>query len=385
VTTAAPGQAPGVDADSAIGTAADELDTPAVIVDLDRLEANLSRMADRAARAGVRLRPHAKTHKSAWIASEQLRHGAGGLTVAKLGEAEAFVDAGATDILIAYPIVGNQKLARLRELALRARVIANLDDIAVAEGLSRVARTLPRPLEVMLEVDSGLHRVGRAPGESSAATGRQVSRLPGLNLLGLLTHAGHSYRAKSPQEREAIALDEARALVETADALAQDGVSVHEMSVGSTPTAASLERVKSAYPAITEMRPGTYVFNDANQVSLGVASEDECALRVLVTVISRPAPDRMVVDAGSKTLAADAGQQAGFGRVVGHPEFLVERLSEEHAVVVIPPTATCRVGDRLAIIPNHACPVPNLADSVFGVRSGRVERVIRIDARGRNR
>jgi D-serine deaminase-like pyridoxal phosphate-dependent protein len=385
MTTVAPGGAPGTGTESAIGMGVDQLDTPAVVVDLDRLEANLSRMAECASRAGVRLRPHAKTHKSAWIASEQLRHGAGGLTVAKLGEAEAFIDAGATDILIAYPIVGEQKLARLHELALRARVIANLDDVAVAEGLSRMARSLPKPLEVMVEVDSGLHRVGKPPGAPSAAIAREVARLPGLTLLGLLTHAGHSYLAKSAEERESIALDEARALVDTAEVLEADGLHVREMSVGSTPTSASLERVKAAYPAITEIRPGTYVFNDVNQLSLGVATEEDCALRIVVTVISRPAADRMVVDAGSKTFAADAGLTGGFGRVVGHPEFVVERLSEEHAVVVIPPSATCRIGDRLEIIPNHACPVPNLADSIVGVRAGRVEWLIRIDARGRNR
>jgi len=383
MTTIAPGQSRATA--PAIGTAVDELDTPAVIVDLDRLEANLSEMATRASRAGVRLRPHAKTHKSAWIAAEQLRHGASGLTVAKLGEAEAFVDSGATDVLIAYPIVGDGKLGRLRELALRARVIANLDDVTVAEGLSRMARTLPKPLEVMVEVDSGLHRCGRAPGEPSAATALEVARLPGLTLLGLLTHAGHSYRAKSPEERDAVALDEARALVDTGHALANHGVEVAEMSVGSTPTAASLGAVKAAYPAITEIRPGTYVFNDVNQISLGVAEEADCALRVVVTVISRPAGDGVVVDAGSKTLAADAGPQAGFGRVVGQPEFVVEKLSEEHGVVAIPPSARVRIGDRLEIIPNHACPVPNLADWILGLRDGRVEREIRIEARGRNR
>jgi D-serine deaminase-like pyridoxal phosphate-dependent protein len=368
-----------------VGSPADDLDTPAVTVDLDRLEANLSAMAGRASRAGVRLRPHAKTHKTAWIAGEQIRHGAGGLTVAKLGEAETFVDAGVGDVLIAYPIVGDQKLARLRELALRARIIANLDDVAVAEGLSRIAQTLPKPLEVMVEVDCGQHRCGRLPGKPSADVAGQVARLPGLRLLGLLTHAGHSYRAKSPEERESVAFDEARALVETADVLAGRGVSVSELSVGSTPTAASLEAVKARFGAITEIRPGTYVFNDANQIALAVAEEDDCALRVAVTVVSRPAPDRMVVDAGTKTMGADPGLGGGFGRVAGQPDHVIEAMTEEHAVIRVPPSAPWRIGDRLAIIPNHACPVANLADVLIGTRGGRVEREIKVDARGRNR
>jgi D-serine deaminase-like pyridoxal phosphate-dependent protein len=370
---------------SRVGANVGDLDTPAVLVHLDRLDANLGDMADRAKRAGVRLRPHAKTHKSAWIAAEQLRRGAAGLTVAKLGEAEAFVEAGVKDILIAYPIVGEAKLARLRALAQQGRIITTLDDPVVADGLSRMARSLTTPLEVMVEVDSGLHRVGRAPGEESAALALAVARLPGLRFLGLLTHAGHAYRAGSPGEREQIAMGEADALVKTAELLADGGVDPIELSLGSTPTLASIEAVKAAYPAITEIRPGTYVFNDGNLIALGVATEAECALSVLVTVVSRPAADRMVVDAGSKTLAADAGRADGFGRVVKHPDHLVETLSEEHAVIRLPQGAEWRIGDRLEIIPNHACPVPNLADTILGVRDGHVEREIKVDARGRNR
>ena len=370
---------------SRVGTGVADLDTPAVLVELDRLEANLADTADRAKRVGVRLRPHAKTHKTAWIATEQLRHGAVGLTVAKLGEAEAFVEAGVTDILIAYPIVGEEKLARLRALAQRVRIITTLDDPVVADGLSRMASSLTTPLDVLVEVDSGLQRVGLAPGQESAALALAVSGLPGLRLRGLLTHAGHAYRARSPEEREQIAMGEAAALVQTAELLADHGIDASELSLGSTPTLASIEAVKAAYPAITEIRPGTYAFNDANLIALGVATEANCALSVLVTVVSRPAADRMVVDAGSKTLAADPGRAGGFGRVVNHPDHLIETLSEEHAVIRLPPDADWRIGDRLEVIPNHACPVPNLADTLLGVRHGQVEREIRVDARGRNR
>ncbi len=362
-----------------------ELDTPAVIVDLAAMESNLVRMADRAKTAGVRIRPHAKTHKSTWIANRQLALGAAGLTVAKLGEAEVFADAGCTNILVAYPIVGGAKLARLHSLAARVRIVVALDDLAVARGIGAVGRQLGRPIEVMVEVDSGLHRCGRTPGKSAADVAAEVAAEPGLRLLGLLTHAGHVYRAGSPAERDEIALEEGRALVTTNEELARRGIEVTELSIGSTPTAAAIGAVARAFPQITEIRPGTYVFNDVNQMLLGVANEPDCALRVLVTVVARPSPDRMVVDAGSKTLAADHGLDGGFGRVAGHPEIIVTALSEEHGVLQIPTASTWGIGDRLEIIPNHACPVSNLADELVGVGGGAVIRVLPVDARGRNR
>ena len=363
----------------------DELDTPAVLVDLEALERNLAEMAARAARAGVRLRPHAKTHKTTWIAREQIRHGAAGLTLAKLGEAEVMADAGIDDILVAYPIVGEAKLARLRQLATRVRVIVALDDVATAANLAAVGRSLPRPLEVYVEVDSGLHRCGRPPGSESAELAERVARLPGLRLLGLMTHAGHASRVPDVEGRRAVALEEARALVETAALLADRGIEVEELSVGSTPTAAHVAEVRATYPRITEIRPGTYVFYDANQVALGTASVADCALRVLVTIVSRPAPDRAVADAGTKTLAADLGIAGGFGLVRGHPEVRVEALTEEHAVIRIPPETPGRIGDRIEIVPNHACIVPSLADRLIGIRGDRVERAIPVEARGRNR
>ena len=231
-----------------LGKSIDDLDTPAVLVDLDRLEANLVGMADRARAAGVRLRPHTKTHKSAWIAAEQLRHGASGLTAAKLGEAEVMADAGCDDLLIAYPIVGGAKLERLAALAARVRVAVSIDDIAVAEGLSRIGRRLRQPLDVFVEVDSGQHRCGRAPGADSADLAERIAASDGLRLAGLMTHAGHSYGAESVDDRRRIALDEARAVVETAWILEQRGVTGLELSIGSTPSVVHLAEVTAAYP-----------------------------------------------------------------------------------------------------------------------------------------
>jgi D-serine deaminase-like pyridoxal phosphate-dependent protein len=216
----------------------------------------------------------------------------------------------------------------------------------------------------------------------------EVARLDGLEVLGLMTHAGHAYQAGTSAELRRVALQEAEALAETARVLKQRGFAVRELSVGSSPTAAYIEDVVQTVP-VTEMRPGTYVFNDVNQVALGVADERDCALSVLATVVSRPAPDRMVVDAGSKTLGADAGVAPGYGRLKElsdrGPGAVLQRLSEEHGVVALEADAPWAVGDRVEIIPNHACIPPNLTDELVGTRGGVVERRIPVEGRGKNR
>ena len=366
------------------GTRYSDIDTPAVLVDLDALERNMSAMASRAQRAGVRLRPHTKTHKTTWIACRQLEAGASGISVAKLGEAEAMLAGGLRDLLVAYPIVGETKLKRLRALAEQADLIMSLDDVAVAEGVARVARDLGRRLRVYVDVDSGLGRMGRAPGAPTADVILEVARLEGLEVIGVMTHAGHAYRARDSAELRRIALQEAQALADTAAELKRRGFAFQELSVGSTPTAHYIEDVAQKFP-ITEMRPGTYVFNDVNQMALGVAQERDCALTVLATVVSRPAPDHMVVDAGSKTLGADAGVASGYGRLKGPSPGTLRRLSEEHGVVEIQPDAQWAVGDQVEVIPNHACIPPNLTDELIGTRGGVVERRIPVEGRGKNR
>lgn len=359
------------------------LDTPSVVVDLDVLEANIARAAAAAGRAGVRLRPHTKTHKSAAIAAMQTRYGASGLTVAKLGEAEVMLAAGFTDLLVAYPIVGDLKLRRLTELARHAAVIVALDDLSVARGIGEVGRRLGADISVYVEVDSGHRRSGSLPGAASADLALEVSRVDGLRLSGLITHAGHAYAAPDTEALRTVALDEARALVETAEILLHRGIAVAELSLGSTPTFTYIEEVAAQYPAISEARPGTYVFNDTNQVLLGVATESDCALGVLATVVSRPAADRVIVDAGSKTLGSDRNSE-GYGRIAGSTGVL-ERLSEEHGIVRVPTAAAWQVGDRLTVIPSHVCLVPNLATTMVGVRRDKVVMELPVDGRGQNR
>jgi D-serine deaminase-like pyridoxal phosphate-dependent protein len=361
-----------------------ELDTPSLLFDLDVVERNVREMADVAAEAGVRLRPHTKTHKSPEVAAMQRDAGSTGITVAKLGEAEVMVDAGFDDLLVAYPIWGEAKLARLRALLERASVRVSLDSVEVAEAIGRVGRDLGRDVPVLIEVDTGLHRLGRAPGPPTVELAAQVARVPGVEAIGLLTHAGHAYRATSEDELRSTAEREALDLVETAAACARAGVELREISVGSTPTA----RIGARVEGVTEIRPGTYVFNDVQQMRLGVAAESDCAARVLATVVSRPDAERFVIDAGSKAFSSDGGDGPPFpgrGVVVGRPSLRLDFLSEEHGVGHVEGADEVAIGDRLEVIPLHVCSCVNLFDAAVGVRSGRIDREMAIAGRGMSR
>ncbi len=358
-----------------------ELDTPSLLFDLDVVERNVAEMADVAREAGVRLRPHTKTHKCPDIARMQIDAGANGIAVAKLGEAEVMVNAGFDDILVAYPVWGESKLRRLRALMERARVRVSLDSVEVAEGLGRLAVDVGGPVEVLVEVDTGHHRLGRSPGEPTAELVTEIAKVTGVEVLGLLTHAGHAYRATSPEELLAIADAEGSDLVRTAELCAREGVPIREISVGSTPTA----RIVATVPGVTEFRPGTYVFNDVQQMRLGVASEQTCGARVLATVVSRPDDERFVIDAGSKCFSSDGGEGPPFpgrGVVAGRPDLVIDFLTEEHGVGHGPDV---RIGDRLEVIPLHVCSCVNMFDSAYGVRGGEVVREFAIAGRGKVR
>jgi D-serine deaminase-like pyridoxal phosphate-dependent protein len=358
-----------------------DLETPIVVVDLDVLEANLRRMAERARETGVRLRPHAKTHKVPELGRLQLAAGAAGISLAKVGEAEVFVAAGFDDVFLAYPIVGSEKARRLLALSDRARIAVGADSIEGAASLGSVFHAAGRRLDVLLKVDCGYHRVGVAP-EKAAATARRLAELPGIALRGVFTHAGHAYLAPARAEVEAIARDEGTILAAAAEAVRAEGLAVAEVSVGSTPTA----RVAMSVPGVTECRPGNYAYHDASQVSLGTCAIADCAMTVLATVVSVPAADRAVLDCGSKTLSSDTLRPAGFGHgwILGRKSRL-EKLSEEHGVVRVEPGESFRIGERVRVLPNHACVVSNLHDRVILARGENVEGEWIVAARGRVR
>jgi D-serine deaminase-like pyridoxal phosphate-dependent protein len=357
------------------------LDTPLIAVDLDLLEHNIAEMAALAASHGVSLRPHAKTHKSPHIARMQLAAGAVGLTCAKLGEAEVLVEqGGVTDILIAYPIVGEIKIRRLLHLLDRARVIVAVDTHQAAAALSQAMSASDRTPDIYLEVNTGQDRAGARAGQEAVDLAVAISLLPGLRLAGVMTHEGHA-GFSSPDEIATVAQNAGRALVDTAERIRTQGIEVAQVSVGSTPASWFTPRVAG----ITEMRPGTYVFHDNNAFRHGRISPDRCAARVVSTVVSRPAPDRAIIDAGSKALALDPSpSHPGHGYIVGHPGAPIARLSEEHGVVTLSPDERgFEVGDRVEIIPNHICPAVNLTDELTIVRDGHVVDRWPVAARGK--
>lgn len=362
------------------------LDTPALVLDLDKMEANIKEMADVARDAGVKLRPHIKTHKSPHIAKLQLESGASGITVAKLGEAEVMVDAGIRDIRIAYPICGEIKLARLKELLGKADISISLDSIEVARGISSVGEEIGKQIPILLKINTGLNRCGVLPGRDALALAEHIAPLPGVNLMGILTHEAQAlFQERSLDGVKRSATESGEEMVKTADLLRSRGINIREVSVGSTPTA----RYTAYVPGITEIRPGTYVFNDLNCITAGVATEDTCAVTILVTVVSIPANNRAIIDGGSKTFSSDMlahQEETGFGYVIGHSDITVDHMTEEHGVLKLSNAPEkLSIGERLEILPNHICPVTNLADKFYGVRHGLLEREIPILARGKNR
>ena len=368
-----------------------DLPTPAVLVEQSRVERNLDRMQAAALARGMRLRPHAKTHKSVALARLQVGHGAAGICCAKLGEAEVFADAGIEDIRLPYPL-NPANAERVLALIDRTHLSFIVDHLDVARGWSRAIHGAGRTVDVLVKVDVGFHRCGIDPDAANAKEFVvRVADMPGLRFRGLLSHAGHGYGAASEAEVEAVAVTEARLLRDLAALAGGDGVLVDEISVGATPTA----RYSLQQDGITELRPGNYIYYDRTQVGLGAAAWPDCALTVLARVVSRPAADRIVLDCGSKTLTNDLargfGNAAGYGAILPSLDadapddsLLVERLSEEHAVVkTLGGESTLQPGDLVRVVPNHSCVVSNLMDTVWVVDGADVVDQLEVSARGR--
>lgn len=358
-----------------------DLPTPALIVDLDRVDANLRRAQGYADAQDVSLRPHAKTHKSPRFARRQIDAGAVGICVAKLGEAEVMVDAGVRDVFMANTAYGADKAARAAALAGRARFAIGADHLIQLDPLSAAAHDRGHDLEVMIEVDSGAGR-GGAAREQVVELLRRVRELPGLVARGIYTYEGYTYGARDAAELASRHLE----AQESMTGLAREASGLFDrspvVSMGSTP---SLLAEVELLPGITEFRPGTYIFLDAAQAALA-GGPDRCAAHVLATVTSVQR-GRAVLDAGSKALTSDAraaGVTAtrGFGLLVDH-DLTLTRLSEEHGVVEDPAAERLDVGQKVRVLPNHICPVVNLFPSMHLVRGSRVERELDVAARGR--
>jgi D-serine deaminase-like pyridoxal phosphate-dependent protein len=365
-----------------------DLSTPQVLVDRPRALRNIDRAQRLADAAGVRMRPHAKTHKSPVAALWQLERGAIGVCCAKPGEAEVFAAAGITDLRLPYPV---NPIAAPRILALMERASLSLivDHLAVARGWSDAMQRAGRTLDVLVKVDVGFHRCGIDPAGESTAFVRAVARLPGLRLRGLLSHAGHSYLATSDSQLRAIARQEAEILMKLRDCCTGSGMPIEEISVGATP----LLRFIGEQDGVTEVRAGNYIYYDRTQVALGSAALGDCALTVLAMVVSKPAADRIILDCGSKTLTND--QARGFAGVPGYgvvltadgsaidDTLIIERLSEEHATVRVAGSTPLEPGDRVRVLPNHSCVVSNLVDAIVLIDGEHVIDRLPVAARGR--
>ncbi|HET6979370.1 MAG TPA: alanine racemase [Pyrinomonadaceae bacterium] len=358
-----------------------ELETPAVVVDLDVMERNLSHVADYCRTNKLLLRPHTKTHKIPELAKRQIASGATGITVAKIGEAEVMLDAGIDDILIAYPIVGKEKTERLARLAERAKVRVSIDSEEAAREISAAASKQGTTIGMLVEMDVGFHRCGFSDENDLVALAQKISELPAVEFKGLMFFPGHF--GVTPEERVALRAQVNEFLERTIAAFDAAGVPVAVVSGGSTPTAYE----GGSFFGVNEVRPGTYIFNDRNTVAISAASLSDCALSVLVTVVSTAVPGHAIVDGGSKTFSYDrfqGGDGSGYGIVKEDPAAAVARFSEEHGHLNIEQSERIyRVGDRLSIIPNHVCTTVNMHDEIYGVRGEQVEEVWRVAARGK--
>ena len=361
----------------------DSLPTPAILIDRARALHNIDRMQSAADARGIRLRPHSKTHKSPIVARWQIDRGAVGICCAKLGEAEVFADAGVADIRVPYPL-NPVNAHRVLALLDRTRLSFIVDHLGVArqwsEALSRAGKTA----DVLVKVDVGFHRCGIDPDtRDTVKMIKAVAALPGLSLQGLLSHAGQTYHAHSDDELRLMAEAEGRTMRDVASWCLQAGVAIHELSAGATPPA----RFSMQQEGFTEYRPGNYVYFDRTQVALGAATLGDCALTVLARVVSKPCKDRIILDAGSKTLSSDGARgfapPPGYGEVLGHSNLLIERLSEEHATVRVADRQTSlEPGDLVRVLPNHSCVVSNLVDQAWLV-DGEAAEPLPIAARGR--
>jgi D-serine deaminase-like pyridoxal phosphate-dependent protein len=357
----------------------DEVMTPAAVVDLDVMEANLERMASYTREHGLALRPHTKTHKSPLLAAEQIRRGAAGLTVAQLHEARVMT-AASDDILLAHPPVGAPKLARLLALPAGARITVALDSRDALEPLARAASDAARTIDVLVELDLGMGRVGIANAAEAVELCRLAAQMDGVRWRGIMFYPGH-IRAHVDEQGEELELVDGR-LGHMLQQLGERGLEPEIVSAGSTPAAWASHHISG----LTEIRPGTYIFNDRTTAAIGACQWSDCAYSVLATVVSTAVHGQAVVDAGSKALFREelrGAPAAGFGALLDRPEVVVKGLSEEHGLLDLSATDwRPRVGDRVRIVPNHVCVSVNLHERVWGLRGEQVERSWPVAARG---
>jgi D-serine deaminase-like pyridoxal phosphate-dependent protein len=343
----------------------DELETPVPVVDLDRLEANIVRLQSYLDEHQIANRPHIKTHKIPAIAKLQMKAGAVGITCQKVSEAEVMADAGFDDIFIPYNILGESKLKRLTALASRVTIRVTADSDVVVRGLSTASQEAGLTLAVLVECDTGAHRCGVQSPSQAAELARRIASLPNLHFGGLMTYPTNEH------------LDDF--VRQTRDLLKTDNIPIERVSGGGTPVMWQAH----THPELTEHRAGIYVYGDRLTLRSGAVTLEDCAIKVHATVVSRPTPERGILDAGSKSLSSDLHDLDGYGYICEYPDAKIYQLSEEHGHVDF---SACphkpEIGERVTVIPNHCCTVTSLFDEVVGSRNGEVEVTWQVSARG---
>jgi D-serine deaminase-like pyridoxal phosphate-dependent protein len=363
-----------------IGTLVSDIDTPALIIDLDAFDRNIAKMADFARAAGVRVRPHAKTHKSAAIALRQIAHGAVGQCVQKVGEAEALVRGGVTDVLVSNQVVGDRKLRRLAALAQDATIALCFDSVEQVDAASRVARDFGVEFGALVEIEVGMERCGVMPGKDAAALARRIADAPNLTFRGLQAYHGRAQHLPTHQQRAQAVASAIDAVRETIDALKADNLTC-EIVAGAGTGTFMMESESGIY---NELQVGSYVFMDTDYAKIGgknggLYTEFEHSLFVLASVISTPVPDRAIVDAGLKSYSGEKGAPW----VHGLEDVELTAMSDEHGKLILGPKAKrLKLDDKVWLIPGHCDPTVNLHDWYVGVRNGRVEVLWPVSARG---
>lgn len=364
-----------------------DLDTPCLIVDSSSLEENIRRITTLSEQLGVSLRPHTKTHKSPRIAEMQVESGSSGITVSKVSEAEVMARNGLQDIFIANEIIGRTKINRLAKLSAgRVNLSIGIDSLKGINQLQQALTSTEQQIDVLLEVDTGLQRCGHSDPDKLVRLADEVEICSSIQLQGLFTHEGHVYQQNSVEQIKSISHQAGEQMVSIANRLRKVGHDIQTVSVGSTVSAP----YTPAVDGITEMRPGTYVFNDVNQICLGSATVEDCSLTVLSTVTSKPKKDQAVLDAGSKSLFLEKPSSCfnleyyGYGLILDYPRARITSLSEEHGVVDLTQSPEePEIGDKVQILPNHVCPVVNLYDRFYFLRNDTMTNQVEISGRGK--
>jgi D-serine deaminase-like pyridoxal phosphate-dependent protein len=350
-------------------TIAAEFGTPAVVIDLDRVERNVARVQAQCDRAGMANRPHIKTHKIPALAKLQIENGARGITCQKLGEAEVMADAGIDDILVSYNLIGEARAARLGQLAKRCNITVAADNRVTLASYAAAGRIAGRPIEVVIECDTGRKRAGVETAREAVALAAEIKASPDLSFAGFLF-----YPTEQSWPETQTFYDDALAGVRAM------GLEPRIVSTGGTPNLVNMGGLKGA----TEHRAGTYIFNDRMTMAAGAATIDDCALHVFATVVSRAGAERGIIDAGSKTLTSDIGGLDGHGLILEHPQARIKGFAEEHGFLDLTGLNNKpKVGDVVRVIPNHVCVVVNMVDRLIAVRNNEIVDILPVAARGK--